>query len=42
MEIEIIRQSVSKNVNQIDCIIREDIKNLIKLENFLYCEGKVL
>ena len=30
MEIEIIRQSVSKNLNQNDCIIREDIQNLIK------------
>ena len=30
MEIEIIRQSVSKNVNQSDCILREDIQNLIK------------
>ena len=26
---EIIKQSVSKNVNQNDCIIREDIQNLI-------------
>lgn len=30
MEIEIIRQSVSKNLNQNDCILREDIQNLIK------------
>jgi hypothetical protein len=30
MEIEIIRQSVSKNINQNDCILREDIQNLIK------------
>ncbi|MBZ9687481.1 hypothetical protein G9F72_014210 [Clostridium estertheticum] len=30
MEIKIIRQSVSKNINQNDCIIREDIQNLIK------------
>lgn len=30
MEVEIIRQSVSKNINQNDCIIREDIQNLTK------------
>ena len=30
MEIEITRQSVSKNLNQNDCILREDIQNLIK------------
>jgi len=30
MEIDIIRQSVSKNLNQNDCILREDIQNLIK------------
>ncbi|MBU3144946.1 HTH domain-containing protein [Clostridium sp. CF012] len=30
MEIEIIKQSVSKNLNQNDCILREDIENLIK------------
>jgi|GEM_PF-2468673 len=30
MEIKIIRQSVSKNVNQNDSILREDIQNLIK------------
>ena len=30
MEIEIIRQSVSKNLNQNDCILREDIQKLIK------------
>ncbi|MBU3102053.1 hypothetical protein KPL44_22685 [Clostridium sp. DSM 17811] len=29
MDIEIIRQSVSKNINQNDCIIRGDIQNLI-------------
>ncbi|AWI03488.1 HTH domain-containing protein [Clostridium drakei] len=30
MDIEIIRQSVSKNLNQIDDIIRKDIQNLMK------------
>jgi len=30
MEIKIIRQSVSKNLNQGDCFLREDIQNLIK------------
>lgn len=30
MEIEIIRQSVSKNLNQSDCILRQDIHNLNK------------
>lgn len=30
MDIKIIRQSVSKNINQNDCILREDIQNLIK------------
>ena len=29
-EIEIIRQSIRKNLNQNDCILREDIQNLIK------------
>ncbi|MBU3201654.1 hypothetical protein LL037_12185 [Clostridium estertheticum] len=29
MDIKIIRQSVSKNINQNDCIIRGDIQNLI-------------
>jgi len=31
MEIKIIRQSVSKNINQNDCIIRENIQNLNKI-----------
>ncbi|WP_234123938.1 HTH domain-containing protein [Clostridium hydrogenum] len=30
MDIEILRQSVSTNLNQIDCILREDIQNLTK------------
>ncbi|APC42618.1 hypothetical protein KPL43_04125 [Clostridium estertheticum] len=30
MDIDIVRQSVSKNINQTDCIIRGDIQNMIK------------